>query len=391
MFKPSDIPAIKTPPKRSPAMMPTNDGDLIERDTTTRPRIAPMPENPAPKMPDGAGDPPPQMFTGVEPPEQPANAGTSPMFESQPSVLEQKRAQLAEMMAKPAEKQNPWLQAAFMGLQALGNITSGQNRPIEWLGNAKKQFQVDQVARDLAPLEAMEQTRIRNEAQEAQTADIRNRPEMLRRQMEQQTNMALLGQVGRSELENQRTRNRLEVLNRSADIKAGEAEFYTRDDGTVWKRYKKADSSGQTRAEEQQFTEDGSPLVFRDQAVSPYRDPVTGQTVFAKPRDIITAGQGQQRIEETKRSNAVNEDLKRQNLSLARERFANLLEQQRLANAESAAARAANDANRQAQAAERQQKLDLQIKQIKSAWKSKIGTGDFTQADYDALVADMPQ
>lgn len=63
------------------------------------------------------------------------------------------------------KKQNPWLQGAFMALQALAHIANPEDqRPIQWLGQAKYQYNLDKIRRQLGPLYDARNTQQRAQA-----------------------------------------------------------------------------------------------------------------------------------------------------------------------------------------------------------------------------------
>jgi hypothetical protein len=59
----------------------------------------------------------------------------------------------SDIAAAGPKKQNPWLQGAFMALQALAHVANPEDqRPIQWLGNAKYQYNLGQIRDQLGPL-----------------------------------------------------------------------------------------------------------------------------------------------------------------------------------------------------------------------------------------------
>jgi hypothetical protein len=69
------------------------------------------------------------------------------------------RAEYEKAVAAPAEKQNPWLQGLFLGLQGIKKATNpNDDAPIELLGNHKKRLNMEKAATALAPLQQQRQT-----------------------------------------------------------------------------------------------------------------------------------------------------------------------------------------------------------------------------------------
>ena len=242
----------------------------------------------------------PNRMPAFEPLQPPATAPVTPMTE-----LERKRARLAEIAAAPVEKQSAGKQALFMALQAVGNIFSGQgNKPIEWLGNAKKRVALEQAQREIAPLQALEDQRLQDEAKQAQIQSVKDRPLIARQQIQARLEQEMLRQKGR-----------MEALNRQADIRSGEAKIVTDKDGLLWKRYLKPDSSGKLKPDEPVINPSTGEQDFApgEQMVD-WPDPQTGQTVKVKAKQVLmpdaTIAQGNANREQTAATTNANNEIR---------------------------------------------------------------------------------
>jgi hypothetical protein len=79
-------------------------------------------------------------------------------------LLQQKLTQYSQLAGSPAKKQNPWAQAAFLGLQALQHaVDPKDNTPIQLLGNAKKARKMADLRESIAPL--LQQQQIQQQTQ----------------------------------------------------------------------------------------------------------------------------------------------------------------------------------------------------------------------------------
>lgn len=130
----------------------------IQRQVPTPAPITPPVAAPAP-IPTAVGT------TMVRPGYDQVGAPTeAPKVLSRREELEQDFSQTA---AAPAEKQNKWLQGLFLAAQAGQRIADPTNiagaydpkQPIQWLGNAKKQADLQRIQGELAPIYAQDQQR----------------------------------------------------------------------------------------------------------------------------------------------------------------------------------------------------------------------------------------
>lgn len=97
------------------------------------------------------------------------------------SPYEQAQKNLADASAAPVDKkQNPWLNGLFVALQAANKFFNPQNQDeIQFLGEAKKAKNIARAQRDLAPLEVLEQNRLKAEKAKAEALKL----EMERRKL----------------------------------------------------------------------------------------------------------------------------------------------------------------------------------------------------------------
>ncbi|HXG85774.1 MAG TPA: hypothetical protein VNI84_17275 [Pyrinomonadaceae bacterium] len=103
------------------------------------------------------------------PPEIDAGAFSKPAAKVA-SPLEEATANYQNALAEKPKKQNPWLQALFLGLQASNKFFNPNDQSeIQWLGDAKKANKVGRAQRELAPLEALE---VRRQKAVKERADI---------------------------------------------------------------------------------------------------------------------------------------------------------------------------------------------------------------------------
>jgi hypothetical protein len=140
-----------------------------------------------------------------------ATPSFSPVESVDPSPYDVAKSDYETAVATPAEKQPLWKQALFLGLQGLREIGSGQMQDYQLLGNAQKDYKVEQAAKKWVPLE---QQRKRDEEGQQRQANIdytRTRPLIqqqnadtarLRQEAtaEYQSNMAALGKSKADEI-----------------------------------------------------------------------------------------------------------------------------------------------------------------------------------------------
>lgn len=311
---------------------------------------------------------------------------SAPNSTMQPSIqdlLRQKEQQLAERTAAPAQKQSPAKQALFMALQAIGNIATGQgNKPIEWLGNAKKNMEIGRLQGEVGPLREQvafqQQTDLRN----AQTADIQRRPEKERAALQAKFDLEARRQQGRIDLQRQK------------DESEGKKWKQTSRNGLFFKQY--ADGREEPLVNPTTGEQERDLLEMPIETTS--ENGTRGFTTFGK---IMTADAtkayrdatlalDRDRFAETQKQNQINNQFRAQQMQTARSNFVELLNLRKQALQLQAQAQTSRDTNQAATAAKQAQDAETKIAALKALWLQRVGTGGFTQEEYNQLVQELP-
>lgn len=86
------------------------------------------------------------------------------------------RGDFQTAVSGPAHKQNPWMQALYLGLQGVQRVADPTNpanaQPVKWLGEAKRDDRIRKAGERLAPLEAQNERIIGERHKQAQTQTI---------------------------------------------------------------------------------------------------------------------------------------------------------------------------------------------------------------------------
>jgi uncharacterized protein YdcH (DUF465 family) len=215
------------------------------------------------------------------------------------SPLEQKRQELESVINAPKKKHSLLQNIGWMALN-FGDkyFNPNDNTPVRSLDDTIHQRNINKAQGELQPLQTLEQQRqaerdaqLNTEYKKAQIGNIeednvRQRDQIISRERMSQENVR-----AKVESESLKFERRKELLNRSADIKSGEAKIYTDEDGKLFKQFLKADSTGKFRDPEP-IDADGDGIQDTDPNKLFYDvyDPVSGQTVKAKGGTIYGAG-----------------------------------------------------------------------------------------------------
>lgn len=101
-----------------------------------------------------------------------ANTAVNP-FES---ALGTARGDYQQAIAGPAHKQDPFLQALYLGLQGVQRAADphnpANNQPVQWLGEAKRTDRIRKAGERLAPLEAQQERILGENYKKAQTTNL---------------------------------------------------------------------------------------------------------------------------------------------------------------------------------------------------------------------------
>jgi len=159
--------------------------------------------------------------------------------------------------------------------EGLGGAIGGAAVP-KVFADEQNREQIRQIDRQEESAYERQKRELELKAKNAQIDDVGDRG---RRFNEAQRNKFLL--------EKEKFNNRMATIDRQADIASGEAERLVKPDGTVWKHYKKADSSGNIKPDEQMFQPDGTPEMDPSKMMYDVYDPVTGQTVKGTGGEIL--------------------------------------------------------------------------------------------------------
>jgi hypothetical protein len=166
----SPQPTTQTPIANLPSIQPMGQ----PADPNTRPRVAPnQPIN--------------EDLGGVEAVDAPSGLmGDDPYRKA--------KTDYENAVATPAEKQPLWKQALFMGLQALRQIGTGQTEDYQLLGNAQKNYKVQQAAGRYLPLEHQRQQDQKYKMGEANLDIARQKPAIAQQAVDAKTQNAVTAQ-----------------------------------------------------------------------------------------------------------------------------------------------------------------------------------------------------
>lgn len=114
-----------------------------------------------------------------------------PIIQPEPlSPIDKARQDYETAVQTPAQKQSPAKQALFLALQAIGNIATGQHQPIQLLGNAKKQYAVNQAKGVLEPLQQQDALQQQRELRQEQILATRQKPILEREKIQSRAEIA---------------------------------------------------------------------------------------------------------------------------------------------------------------------------------------------------------
>jgi hypothetical protein len=145
-------------------------------------------KKPKPQFPNVLMAPPgPAMPSGTEQTPQPRPLEQTPLEKQQdfvnqdlmnpppepPSPYDAAKKDYESAVAAPAEKQPLWKQVLFVALQGVKQAATGDfSQPIQFLGNAKRDYKIQQAGARYGPLRKQKEAEMADQYRSAQTANI---------------------------------------------------------------------------------------------------------------------------------------------------------------------------------------------------------------------------
>lgn len=397
--------------------------------TTTAPnmgmQIQPRPQMPLPTLPDGQ---PTQDPVGLPPltDEQRQGMQGQPIALPQvgrpvpPTDLQQAQQNYESAVAEPSHKQGALAQGLNFGLQGLQKFADSMrgvknDEPVRWLGDIKKQLRVDKAAQTLAPLQAQDKYQKDAEYRDAQAGKLRADAENLRRD----DNDKFIQSIRKRKYYDPKQistveRNRLATLGYKPEdlgswddrdpktVKWGDAVWQYDNGKKAWVESGIAKDPTMTPETYEVDETDADGKVIKDANGNPVtRKFITTSKGGAALKEYANSRKaslrlGQDRLNETVRSGKKREDLAQKQFDFAKTKWNDTQRMHSEAQTRADAAKAQADASKsqedilkaqKAQLEADRYKTDLQNMQVN--WKKGIGTGGFTEDDYNELVGNQ--
>lgn len=292
------------------------------------------------------------------------------------------QAEYDKIRDEGVKKRPAWQQAMWMALQFADQfVNKDQAQDPKWLGQAIYDKKLSAADAKLEPFR-QEQARQQKQAEEAQRgrlneANIRNvelKPEFEKQKIELQRSK----QKQKIQDDTIRFEREIAKIEKRAEI-AGEkwVKYIDEETGRVYKTF-----PNDPKRDPEPLNKPGTneQMVAPSYQVYDYTSE-NGTTVQVKGRDVVQGdiakanlNLSRERADETKRTNRVREGLAQQQFTFARQKWIDTL-------------RLRNEAIQKKDEAAAQKYAGM-LKNWSVAWKSKIGTGGFTEEDYLELIGE---